>query len=224
MLWNDDSVAGDTEKMAGLKTMMPSGAALADNKRRTPSATYATLKTDFGSVGGGTTEADDNYVVWSPTIVDYTGTGFSGPPTFEDRCLDALDLGFQYTRARQTKGGNKVNTVFAHPSDYTKIIQKIRSLDQALITRDKSQSTLIDMGFDAIVYESSEISMTQSATETELLGVQITDAIMWSIMSELYTISKDEHLETQSFRWVVCHRGNVIFQRPSNYFFLNDIT
>lgn len=218
MLTNDGYAVGTSNLIHGMDSFTGhNGVALSDNKRLTPTDTYATLATNLGTFGG-TSETDDQYSVWSPTIVNVNGTGFSAFGTgWAERALDVLDFSLQHVAYRNADP-TFVDAVFLHPNMFTDVIGLLRTKDHYLVQRGQEQSDLVDMGFQGLKYGPCELVPTYSVTDGNAYGLNCSNVTWWSIHKSLFSTEQDYYMANQTFRWMMYFYGNTIFRSPNRHF------
>ncbi len=223
LLTNDGGAAATGNLLHGTETFFAHNAANADGKRRDPNDNYAGLSTNHGDQGGSD-ETDDEFVVWSPTIVDYTGTGWAvGQADWESRCLIVLNYAMQKVRYRNDEP-NFVDAVFLHPDMFTAVTDKLEAKQEVVLERGRQKSKILDFGFEAIEYRGSEIIPTYSAPADTGYGISCKNICWWSIFDKLINMETDYQTGSQTFVWLMSLVGNVIFKSPNRHFKLINAT
>lgn len=223
-LGNDGHGARDLAMgISGMQSFLGMGAANADGKRRLPNDNYANLSTVYGAFGGDG-EEDDNYVVWSPNIIDYTGTGWgTSPATWSDRCLEAINFGMQLTAYRNQDPGFVDMLLVESVTMWNDLLLKLFERQEFVVQQGKDTDDLTQMGFLHVQYRNCKILPSQSVLANRGYGINNGNVTWWSMSpnkGNMYDRYSDYETGSATYRWELCFTGNVIFGTPLRHFYL----
>lgn len=156
--------------IAGLETPCTHSAATANNKARTPNATYAghscapgLLGTWSGSWPDGSGDAE--YEWWSPLILDAGGSGFSGgSSTWAADAVEILRYGI-FAMQRTTKD---LDMVLLTRSAYENFSTLLDSRERIVTNRGGGESLLVNLGFGSVTnFEGVDVTWEEGVDSTD---------------------------------------------------------
>jgi len=113
-LYVDGYATGNNTRYHGLESFLHGVAAGAGSKIATNTGSYAGQSNVLQSKGGAWTpnigawptgKGDSQVDFWTPLLVDYSNTGFSGLTQFRQNCLECLPYGLTKAKKNQEKDG-----------------------------------------------------------------------------------------------------------------------
>lgn len=237
-LYIDSSASGNSGRMSGIETMMAATQTinLTDGAARTANAadpvgysddTYAGLDTDLGSITGGWTSGDiDNtwpfgrgdsgYDFWTPVIVNYTSTAFTGS-TWDANAIEATRFGIEAVNSRNLGSDGQVDMVLLDRSLFRRYKDALDSKERIQVSSDLG---LRSLGFrDVIEQDGVEISAEYGMPAGVGYGFNLSAMELMSMQDRLF-VGEGPMWDSGSrtFRVVVDFLGQMKFKSPRNFF------
>lgn len=208
LIVRDGNATATSDRVHGLESLFAQSGAAADGIRRAPADTYAGHSTAWGTFGG-TTEADDEYTCYSPTIVDVTAANFAATgTTWADTCLEALNFGITEARSTNEQGENEL-TIILCKDWYRKFVLKLESLYQLNVERGSAKSKLVELGFEATRYNGADVTWDVDVPDNTGYGIPFSDLVLGSLQPKLIRSRSFFREENLSFRWMTTFYGNL---------------
>lgn len=239
--FNDGNATGYTQLWHGMDSFfglngtvnISTGAqrsANAADKVGYPSDTYAGLSTILGNYGGDQESgvvwpagvADAEYDFWSPLVVNYTSTAFSGTAdTWAAQGLEALRFAILHSQRNKTpKGG--IGHVFLDRTLYGDSLNSLDSKEQINIT---SQTELRALGFgQSFMYDGVEVTWEAAIPSTVGYGVNFSNIQLRCMNSQLFESEGPEwDIDSGGYKALIKTLSNLEFSSPRNYFKLDNV-
>lgn len=224
-IWKDGDAAGN-DGIHGIPSYMSiSGFNANDPRIGVPNDTYATLSTALGVKGTWTSgvtwpagSGQPGYHYWSPLVLDYLATGWTGATgTFESTCLRM----FTFAQIVQRGRGKKVDSWMLTPEAYYLAKNKVESKENIYTQRSQSSTPLIKLGFGNVFnYEGADVTYDSDVPVLEPnsgvtnagygLDFDTIELRHWTPQL-LYTFPVDLSLETLTHRYLgasICNMFN----------------
>ena len=228
-MFSDSSGAGPTQTF----TYSGGGAVQtksADDIVAVPVASYAGINTANGTYGGeqesGTAwpngVADPEYDFWSPLIVDYTSTKFSGSAdTWAAQGDEAMRFAIIHAQRNTSQKGQITNVMLARDL-YMDLLNLIDEKERIQIT---SEHTLRALGFkNTVNFDGIEVSWEVAVPSGVGYGLNYECMELKSMDDSLLRSEGPEYdIHSQSFNAVVSTLSNLKFASPRNFFKLMSV-
>lgn len=248
--YNDGNATGFEQAWHGFESMMAftqtvtagtAGAvarsANAADMVAAPDDSYATLDTDLGAYGGEGDPAltwpagvnDPEFDFWSPLIIDYTSTAFSGTAdTFVAQGDEALRFGIIHGQ-RNTLTTGPMSNIFLDRTLYAQLLQLISSKERILVT---SENELRALGFKnnivldgvTVSWETGIPAANGNSGVSGVSGTLIGYGFNWNdielrCMYDQMFVPEGPHYDpfTQRYNFVVKTKSNLKFGSPRNF-------
>jgi hypothetical protein len=210
----------------------------AADKYGAPNATYAGLSCALGFYGGGRLSGTDIWPVapvdpeadyWSPVIINYNSSGFSGPGgtgagqnSWQDNCVEATREGIFQCKRNDTREA-AIDMVVLDRNLYIQYLNRLNSTERALVTRSTG---LRAYGFtDVFEQDGVEITSEYSVPAGRGYGISVGNMELHCLEGQLFTAEGPFFQEElQSYRYSCSVLGNLRFRSPRNFFLLAPVT
>lgn len=242
----DSGASGNTGRLSGIETMMNtngtvtigSGAQEAANAADVagfPHGTYANITTDPGNYGGSWTSQSGVATTWpaghgtlsydffSPTIVCYSSTGFSGTThDWDGQCLIATRYGITHME-RYDNDQTAVKKIILDRDLYRRFLDKHDSKEHAYV---QSNYSLRAMGFEqTFMQDGVEITWEYGVPGAVGYGFNIENMELMSWQDDLFDVRGPIFNElNNAYHVIVDFLGNVKFETPRKFLKLISIT
>jgi|TARA_R100000808_G_C2154923_1_gene166448 hypothetical protein len=232
----DGSASGNEQSWHGLESMfavngtvnISTGAqrsANAADKVGYASDTYAGLSTALGNAGGENESgaiwpdgiADSEYDYWTPLIVNYTSTAFSGSAdTFAAQGDEAMRYAIINAQRNTSKNG-QITNIFLARDLYTDLLNLIDDKERIQIS---SEHSLRALGFKNVLnFDGVEVSWESGVPTGVGYGINYDNMELKSMDDSLLrSEGPDYDIHSQSFNAVVSTLSNLKFSSPRNFF------
>mgnify|MGYP001439949467 FL=1 len=232
----DGSASGNEQSWHGLESMfavngtvnISTGAqrsANAADKAGYASDTYAGLSTALGNAGGENESgaiwpdgiADSEYDYWTPLIVNYTSTAFSGSAdTFAAQGDEAMRYAIINAQRNTSKNG-QITNIFLARDLYTDLLNLIDDKERIQIS---SEHSLRALGFKNVLnFDGVEVSWESGVPTGVGYGINYDNMELKSMDDSLLrSEGPDYDIHSQSFNAVVSTLSNLKFSSPRNFF------
>ena len=232
----DGSASGNEQSWHGLESMfavngtvnISTGAqrtANAADKVGYASDTYGGLSTSLGNAGGENESgaiwpdgiADSEYDYWTPLIVNYTSTAFSGAsPTFALQGDEAMRYAIINAQRNTSKNG-QITNIFLARDLYTDLLNLIDDKERIQIS---SEHSLRALGFKNVLnFDGVEVSWESGVPTGVGYGINYDNMELKSMDDSLLrSEGPDYDIHSQSFNAVVSTLSNLKFSSPRNFF------
>jgi hypothetical protein len=155
----DGSAPGNSKRVHGIESFCQA-TQNPGNGAATPTGSFANLSCVLGAYGGvwnpgslpgwPNGRGDVQYDFWSPTVVDYGDTLFSGTPTWAANCVDAI--AFAIIKSKKSKSAKgQLDVIFVDDEMYRTYQSAMRAKERIVVERAADKSPLIAMGFGDII-------------------------------------------------------------------------
>jgi len=194
-----------------------------------PNDTYAGLSTVLGNYGGENESnvvwpsgvADPEYDFWSPLLVNYTCTGFSGATdTFVAQGDEAMRYAIIHSQRNATMDGQITNIVLARGL-YMDLLNLLDGKEQIqVVPGDPAAGSLRTLGFKNVVsFDGVDVSWEGAVPTNVGYGYNINNIQLLSMDDSLFRSEGPEYqIESQAFVAVVSTLSNLKFASPRNFF------
>lgn len=236
----DGSSTGNEQSWHGLESMFgatqtinsSTGAARTANAADYvgyPNDTYAGLSTVLGNYGGENESnvvwpsgvADPEYDFWSPLLVNYTCTGFSGATdTWVAQGDEAMRYAIIHSQRNATMDGQITNIVLARGL-YMDLLNLLDGKEQIqVVPGDPAAGSLRTLGFKNVVsFDGVDVSWEGAVPTNVGYGYNINNIQLLSMDDSLFRSEGPEYqIESQAFVAVVSTLSNLKFASPRNFF------
>jgi len=232
----DGSASGNEQSWHGLESMfavngtvnISTGAqrtANAADKVGYASDTYGGLSTALGNAGGENESgaiwpdgiADSEYDYWTPLIVNYTSTAFSGSAdTFAAQGDEAMRYAIINAQRNTSKNG-QITNIFLARDLYTDLLNLIDDKERIQIS---SEHSLRALGFKNVLnFDGVEVSWESGVPTGVGYGINYDNMELKSMDDSLLrSEGPDYDIHSQSFNAVVSTLSNLKFSSPRNFF------
>jgi len=232
----DGSASGNEQSWHGLESMFAVNgtvnistgaqrAATAADKVGYASDTYAGLSTALGNAGGENESgaiwpdgiADSEYDYWTPLIVNYTSTAFSGSAdTFAAQGDEAMRYAIINAQRNTSKNG-QITNIFLARDLYTDLLNLIDDKERIQIS---SEHSLRALGFKNVLnFDGVEVSWESGVPTGVGYGINYDNMELKSMDDSLLrSEGPDYDIHSQSFNAVVSTLSNLKFSSPRNFF------
>lgn len=232
----DGSASGNEQSWHGLESMFAVNgtvnistgaqrAATAADKVGYASDTYGGLSTALGNAGGENESgaiwpdgiADSEYDYWTPLIVNYTSTAFSGAsPTFALQGDEAMRYAIINAQRNTSKNG-QITNIFLARDLYTDLLNLIDDKERIQIS---SEHSLRALGFKNVLnFDGVEVSWESGVPTGVGYGINYDNMELKSMDDSLLrSEGPDYDIHSQSFNAVVSTLSNLKFSSPRNFF------
>lgn len=234
----DGSDANNTTNWHGLESMfaingtvnISTGAqrsANAADKVGYPNDTYAGLSTVLGNAGGENESgqvwpqgiADAQYDFWSPLVVNYTSTAFSGTAdTFAAQGDEAMRYAIIHSQRNANIDGQITNVILAR-NLYNDFLNLIDAKEAINIQRNEPNG-LVALGFKNVtVFDGVEVSWETAVPTNVGYGLNYNNMELMCMDSSMFRSQGPEYdIDTDSFKAAVSTLSNLKFKSPRNFF------
>lgn len=222
LLTVDGQAAGNESKVWGLETMFQTaGVALADNLRVAPTGSYAGASIVRGAQGGAT-EADDAYECWSPTLIDYTGTGWTdatgaaiAAPNWQKTWKYAVRFGLTRIAANNEADEGGMPVVFVTEAMFRQAKDTMTDVYQ--VQRTDSATDLLNAGFDAFTWDGAQFVWDKDMPASVGYIVSFPNLQMMSMYDTLVNTRSFYREMDESYRMLLRFKGNQKFVSPRQF-------
>lgn len=224
----DGNAAGNSKRMHGIESFMgingtvniSTGAqrsANAADKSGYPTDTYAGLSTTLGNYGGTWTTAwpdgtgDAHYDFWSPVIVNYTSTAFSGgSDTFAAQGDEAIRYGTIKSQRNKSRRG-QLDMGLLESTLYEEFITLLDSKERFISKAGRQEGSLAKLGFtDVVNYDGVEWSWEYGLPATIGYGFNCDEMELCSLQDQLFVPEgPDYDVASKSYRFGIDFFGNM---------------
>lgn len=242
VIYQDGNATGNEDSPHGLESMFGSNgtvtittgaqrSANAADKLAYPNDTYAGLTTGLGDYGGSQLSgvwpngtADSEFDFWSPIMVNYTSSAFSGSAdTWAEQCLEAMRFGFlQAGRNKGPKG--MVDLVVLERDLYNQFLNKLDSRERVMAADGLG---LRAFGFDTVELDGKPITHEYGlpygtngtvAASAQGYGMNLDYIELFSAQDDLFDVEPIYYdAPTRTYRLAVDFLGNLKFHSPRNF-------
>ena len=202
----------------------------AADKVGVPANTYAGISCAPGNYGGEQESgaawpdgvADSEYDFWSPLIVDYTSSAFSGSAdTFAAQGDEAMRFAIIHAQRNSSQTGQITNVMLARDL-YMDLLNLIDDKERIQIT---SEHQLRALGFKNVVnFDGIEVSWEAAVPNGVGYGMNYENIELKSMDDSLLRSEGPEYdIHSQAFNAVVSTLSNLKFSTPRNFFKLMSV-
>ncbi len=233
----DGNATGNEQAWHGIESMMgtngtvtiTSGAqrsANAADKVGYPSDTYAGLSTVLGNYGGENTTAantswpdgtaDAEFDFWSPLIVCYNSSAFSGTAdTWAAQGDEAMRFAIIHGQRNNTEHG-PITNFFVARNLYADFLNLIDNKEQINVT---SSNDLRALGFkNVVVFDGVEVSVENAVSGGIGYGINIKNLEMHVAHENMFEVDGPEYdIHSQAFLAAVSTLSNLKMRSPRNF-------
>lgn len=234
--WVDGNATGNDKFWHGLESIfgtngtvnVSTGAQRAANAADLvgyPDDTYAGIDTDLGAYGGAqysgsvwpNGNADPELDFWSPLMVNYTSTAFSGATdTWVAQGDEALRYGIIHSQRNDL--GAPVNEIWLARNLYYDFLNLIDGKEQIITNGDTGKKGL---GFgNKVLFDGVPITWDTSIANNVGYGLNFENIKLRCMYDSIVTVSKDDVFYdpyTQFVNAAAKHMGNLMFKSPRNF-------
>lgn len=195
-----------------------------------PSDTYAGLSTELGGAHGGSSNApsgqawphgvaDSEYDFWSPLIVNYTSTAFGGASdTFAAQGDEAMR--FAIIHCQRNHNNKPVTNIMLDRSLYIDFLNLIDDKERVIVDKGNNAYSLTNFGFqDVVNFDGAEVSWETGVPANVGYGLNFNCMEVKCRTANFIELEGPEYdIHTQRYLAVACHRGNIKFETPRDFF------
>lgn len=226
----DGNASGNTNRIHGIESFMGTNgtvhittgaqqSANAADKNGYPTDTYAGLLTTLGNYGGtwtgswptGTGQAHFDF--WSPNIVCYNSTAFSGAAdTFAAQGDEAIRYGIIKSQKNKSKRG-QLDMILLDSTLYEQLLQLMDSKERFVSRPGRNEGSLAKLGFsDVLNYDGVEVTWEYGLPSLVGYGFNVDEMELRSLQGQLFVAEgPDFDIASQSWRFSVDFYGNARF-------------
>lgn len=228
-LYIDGNAAGNQKRIHGLESFLSGATISAGNLVALPGATFAGLNTTLGTYGGSWTgtwptgTGDAHYDFWSPTIVDYTNTGWTaGTKTWPNTCIEATRYGILKSQKNKTTKG-KLDAIFYNDELYRQFLAQLDAKQRVLIQSNASNSTLIKLGFtDVQNFDGVDLTYEYGTPANVGYGFNVDQMELRSMQGQMFVPEGPDYDQAgKSWRFSIDFYGNCVWNPRYFLKFLN---
>ena len=159
--------------------------------------------------GWPTGTGDTEYHWWSPLVVDYTNSGWTGGPTWATSWQEALRYGNDYLTTLQS----------SRPDAVLMTVNMLSQCKQSLDSKERfvasSSSGLTDAGFKSLMFEDMEIVTEYGVPDAVGYFLNFDQMELKSMQSQLIEKTDDLDISTSTSLIAADFYGNVMFNSPA---------
>jgi len=191
-----------------------------------PEGTYAGLDCGLGTYGGSQTEtnvtwpegtANTEYDFWSPLMLQWDGTGFTGA-TDGAKLVDALQYGLIHAQRNTNKNGS-ISNFWTDRTNFYKLKQHATSLQTIEVT---TGGELYKLGFkNTIEVDGVTCSFENAIPNGYGFGLNMADMELHCLDDDMFEIDGPEwDMDLQIWKTAVQTNSNLLYKSPRNVLFL----
>lgn len=189
-----------------------------------PTGTYAGLVTNLGNYGGDNESgmiwpdgiADAEYDFWSPLVVLWNSTAFSGATeTFKDQGEEALRFGLIHAQRNSSMEG-QITNIWLGRSLFQAFLNYQSSKEEIVV---ESSYSLKALGFRQVLnFDGVEVSWEAGVPSNTGYGINYNNVEVRSMFGDLLMPEGPEYdLDSQSWKAVVSSLSNLKFKSPRRF-------
>jgi hypothetical protein len=218
--------ASNSKRIHGIESFM-SANAVSNNGAAAPTATYAGLSCVPGNYGGTWTstpytawpngKGDAQYDFWSPIIVDFGDDAFFGTPPsgvgdWTANCVEAMSFGIIKSKKSKSAKG-QLDLYMLDDEMYRIYLKTLRTKERIEISRDKSKSPLIALGFqDVVNQDGTDVTWEYGIPSATGYGFNMDMLEIRSQQAQLFVPEgPDQDIASKSWRFSIDFFGNMTF-------------
>lgn len=191
-----------------------------------PAGTYAGLECGLGEYGGSQTEttvswpegtANTEYDFWSPLMLQWDGTGFTGS-TNGAKLVDALQYGLIHAQRNTNKNG-AISNFWTDRTSFFELKRHATSLQTIEVT---TGGDLYKLGFkNTIEVDGVTCSFENAIPAGYGFGLNMAEMELRCLDDDLFEIDGPEwDMDLQLWKTAVQTNSNLVFRSPRNNLFL----
>jgi hypothetical protein len=212
----DGTAAQNAKRIHGIESFMQ-GNVVAGNGTATPTGSFAGLSCVPGNYGGAwdagslqwpNGRGDAQYDFWSPLLVDYGNTLFSGTSTWAANCIEAISFGIIKTKKNKAQKG-MLDLIMLEEELYRIYLQQQRTKERIQVERT-SESQLVKLGFtDTINQDGVDITWEYGMPIGVGYGFNVDQMELRSQQAQVFVPEgPDYDIATKAWRFSVDFFGN----------------
>lgn len=227
-LYIDGNASGNSNRIHGLESCLgdadnsiniSTGAERAENvadKFQAPDDTYAGLTTQLADYGGtwsgswpnGT--GDANYDFWSPVLVNYPSSAFSGTATWAANAKLAVREGILQSNRNKSRRG-MLDLIMVTRSMYGEFLNLLDDNERFIATSGKIQGSLAKFGFsDTVNFDGVEVTSEFGVPDTIGYGINVDMVSLCSMQDQIFVPDgPDYDVASKSWRFSIDFFGNL---------------
>lgn len=222
----DGNAAANVKRMHGIESFGGYGSA-ADTGYYLPSDSFAGLTTDPGTYGGSWTGTwpngygDPQYDFWSPIIVDYTDTTWTGTATWASACVEAIAAGILASQRSASQKG-MLDLIIMTSALFKDLKAKNRANERIVVDRG-SDSELVSLGFKNVInIDGVDCTWEYGGPSGVAYGINIDSVKTHSMQDQMFVGSGPHYNElTQADNFTVDFYGNTTWNPRDMVFWKN---
>jgi hypothetical protein len=191
-----------------------------------PSGTYAGIATDLGTYGGANETgviwpegiADPEWDFWTPLIVNYTSTAFSGTAdTFAAQGDEAIRWGLLHAQ-RNSSAAGQVSQVFLNRTLFGQFKTLAAAKEQINVNRNDSDG-LVSLGFRNVInFDGVEITYENAVPAGVGYGVSMAAVELRTMHDKMFQVEGPTwDMRERSYIAAVSTLSNLRFHSPRNF-------
>lgn len=195
-----------------------------------PNDTYASLSTELGSTHGGSSNApsgsswpegiaDSQYDYWSPVIVAWDSSDFSGASqTFAAQGDEAIRYA-KISSNRNRYGNKSMSNFFLARNLWTDFLNLLDDKERVIVDKGSTANSLKSFGFtDVVGFDGMEVSMEVGIDGGVGYGFNPECITLRCLRDEMFKTDGPVYDEyTQAYNCAVSTNSNLQFDTPRNF-------
>jgi hypothetical protein len=223
-LYLDGNATASDQDWHGLESIFANtGSCITGSRFASPNDTYAGISTAPGTLGdwsppsgGGWPDGtgDTEYCWWTPFIMDYNNSGFTGGDSWSENWREAIRECEAYMVQLQ---GTKVGTCLLD-------VKLLLAAKQTLDTNERfvvdQNSPMRKLGFKTVMFEDIEFAHEYGSTNSNvgyLFPAQFEHFELRSMQEDLVVVDQDRDITTQTDLFYLDCFGNCLFDSPAYF-------
>lgn len=217
----DGNLANNLKRIHGIESFMAATDS-AGNGAATPNDNFAGLSTVPGAFGGAWSagslpawpngRGDAQFDFWSPIVVDYGDTLFSGTATWEANCVEAISFGIIKSKKSKSKRG-MLDMIMLDEELYRTYLRVQRTKERIQVERGGQQSDLVKLGFtDVINQDGVDITWEYGIPANVGYGLNVDMMELRSQQAQIFVPEgPDWDIASRAWRFSVDFFGNCVW-------------
>lgn len=224
----DGAAAGNSSRLFGIESFMGTNgtvnistgaqrSANAADKNGFPTDTYAGLSTALGNYGGSWTgpwpsgTGSAHYDFWSPNIVCYNSTAFSGAAdTFAAQGDEAIRYGIIKSQKNKSRKG-ALDLIILESTLYMSLLELLDSKERFISRRGANEGSSAELGFgDVVHFDGVMVTWEYGMADGLGYGFNIDEMELRCLDKQLFVpIGPDFDIASESYRFSIAFDGQL---------------
>jgi len=195
-----------------------SGTYLGTANDGTANGTYASIDQTLGTYGGSSL-ADVEYAFWTPTLVNWHSSGWTGstPTDFSDTALKSVRYGILHTMRRNAVG-ERVDYVDFHLDMYRLFMEAYTAKENLYVNKGSRPGPLASLGFETLEYDGVEITWEEDVPADTGYGMNADYIDLMLLSDTLVDGSVEYDIDSKGWKMDADIFGQFKFSSPQHQF------